>query len=197
MIYSCLSKQVHEIGRGTSYNSYLVRGKDKIVIFDTVKNTYAAPFVENVKAALYTIFPKDPKGDEILNHIDILFVLHTEQDHSGSLEFIYNRSPHAEVWTNSKCYDNLKRFFPASKDWRVKVLKDNEISNIGGLSAHLIETPLLHWPDSSMVYIKELKVLLTSDAFGQHVGTTAKTSEEADEDALLLDMKAYYAQVFA
>ena len=42
---------VHEIGRGTSYNSFLIKDK-QICIIDTVKENFCHEFVQNIKACL-------------------------------------------------------------------------------------------------------------------------------------------------
>jgi flavorubredoxin len=41
-----------------------------------------------------------------------------------------------------------------------------------------LETPMLHWPDSMMTYIREDKLLISQDAFGQHYATAARFDDE-------------------
>ncbi|HNY34373.1 MAG TPA: MBL fold metallo-hydrolase, partial [Methanothrix soehngenii] len=57
---------------GTSYNSYLVRGKNKIALIDAVDSTMADMLKENLNAL----------G---IKKIDYIILQHAEQDHTGSL----------------------------------------------------------------------------------------------------------------
>jgi len=59
--------------QGTSYNAYLVQGKEKIALLDTVDPTMSAPFLEQ--------FAQIEKVDYIIAH-------HGEQDHSGSIPLL-------------------------------------------------------------------------------------------------------------
>ena len=57
---------------GTTYNSYLVRGRDKIALIDTVYPPKADELIAAVKAA----------GVE---RLDYIVANHAEQDHTGSI----------------------------------------------------------------------------------------------------------------
>ena len=37
---------------------------------------------------------------------------------------------------------------------------------------------MLHWPDSMVTYVKEDKVLISQDAFGQHIASSARFDDE-------------------
>jgi flavorubredoxin len=41
-----------------------------------------------------------------------------------------------------------------------------------------LETPMLHWPDSMMTYVIEAKLLISQDAFGQHLASAARFDDE-------------------
>ena len=129
--------------------------------------------------------------------MNIIYTLHTEQDHNGSLRYLYNKCPNATVVISKKGRDNLLRWFPESKDWRIKVVANGEKYTLGDTSLELLETPLLHWTDSTFAYMRERKLFFTSDAFGQHTGNNAGTDSDVGEDDLLVQMKVYYAQVFS
>lgn len=58
---------------GTTYNSYLVRGSEKTVLFDTVKEPFFEEHLEHIRQVC------DP------SEIDYIVVNHTEPDHSGSI----------------------------------------------------------------------------------------------------------------
>jgi len=42
---------------------------------------------------------------------------------------------------------------------------------------------MLHWPDSMMTYVKEAKLLISQDAFGQHIATSSRFDDEFIECA--------------
>lgn len=186
---------VHEIGRGTSYNSFLIKDT-KICIIDTVKENFCFDFVANVKACLAGKQGEEP-DDSILEKVEVIYVLHTEQDHNGSLRYLHSKCPNAEIVIGKKGRDNLLRWFPESKDWKIKVVANGEKYSLGETSLELLETPLLHWTDSTFAYMREKKIFFTSDAFGQHIGNNTGTDSDIGEDDLLIQMKVYYAQVFA
>jgi flavorubredoxin len=62
-----------------------------------------------------------------------------------------------------------------------------------------METPMLHWPDSMMTYIREDKLLISQDVFGQHYASASRFDDEFItcfsvselEDAV----KDYYANI--
>ena len=54
---------------------------------------------------------------------------------------------------------------------------------------------MLHWPDSMVTYVEPDNVLLSSDAFGQHVASSQRFDREVDRHALLDDAKTYYANI--
>ena len=58
---------------------------------------------------------------------------------------------------------------------------------------------MLHWPDSMMTYIKEDKLLISQDAFGQHYASAARFDDEfitCHSVAELDDaVKDYYANI--
>jgi flavorubredoxin len=58
---------------------------------------------------------------------------------------------------------------------------------------------MLHWPDSMMTYVKEAKLLISQDAFGQHLATTARFDDEFVECASQSELDDavidYYANI--
>ena len=67
---------------GTSYNSYLVRGRDKVALIDTVE-----PRTVHVLEAYLQDVPR----------VDYIISNHTEQDHSGSIPWALERYPQARL----------------------------------------------------------------------------------------------------
>ena len=70
---------------GTTYNSYVLKAKDKIVLFETVKEKFFDEWMDKL-------------GDIIdVTKIDYLVVNHTEPDHAGSVERLLELSPHLKI----------------------------------------------------------------------------------------------------
>lgn len=54
---------------------------------------------------------------------------------------------------------------------------------------------MLHWPDSMFSYIPEDKLLISSDAFGQHWATTERFSDQVPAPELMEHSLKYYANI--
>ncbi|RLF76245.1 MAG: FprA family A-type flavoprotein, partial [Thermoplasmata archaeon] len=75
---------------GTSYNAYIVRGRDKTALLDTVD--------PRLKDELF----RDLESLGV-DRIDYVISHHAEQDHSGAIPEVLKRYPEAQVVTNEKC----------------------------------------------------------------------------------------------
>ena len=58
-----------------------------------------------------------------------------------------------------------------------------------------VAVPMAHWPDSMVSYIPEDKILLSNDAFGQHIASTGRFNDEVDQEALWQEALTYYANI--
>jgi len=170
---------------GTTYNNYLILD-ERVTLLDAVKYDFAEVTIGNIKSII------DPLKIEnlVMNHI--------EPDHAGSIEKIMELTPDATICITEKGKKGLDRYFDTSR-WKFNMVKTGDILNIGKRNLLFIETPMLHWPDSMMTYIKEDSVLISQDAFGQHYATASRFDDEfltcfsvSDlEDAV----KDYYANI--
>ena len=64
---------------GTSYNSYIVKGTEKTVLFETSKEPFFEEFLANIREVC------DPAS------LDYIVVNHTEPDHTGSMKRLLER----------------------------------------------------------------------------------------------------------
>jgi anaerobic nitric oxide reductase flavorubredoxin len=85
--------------------------------------------------------------------------------------------PQATVYMTERAKKGLERFFDLSKR-TVKTVKSGDTLSIGQKTLLFLETPMLHWPDSMVTYVKEDKVLISQDAFGQHIASSARFDDE-------------------
>ena len=170
---------------GTTYNNYLILD-EQITLLDTVKHDFSEIAIENIKSLV------DP------SKIKNIVINHIENDHSTSLGNIMHLAPNATIYISDKGKKGLDRFFDTSK-WNMRVVKTGDTLNIGMRTLLFLETPMLHWPDSIMTYVKEDKLLISQDAFGQHYASAARFDDEfltcysvsELEDAV----KDYYANI--
>jgi len=171
--------------QGTTYNNYLILDEE-ITLVDTVKYDFAELCLKNIRNV---IDPSDIKN-VIINHI--------ENDHVSSLDRIMELAPAATVYITERGRQGLERFFDISR-WNIRVVKTGDEINLGRYTLHFIETPMLHWPDSMMTYVKEAKLLISQDAFGQHLATTARFDDEFIECASHAELEDavvdYYANI--
>jgi len=149
---------------GTTYNNYLIMDDD-ITLLDTVKYDFADTTIKNIQSIV------DPAriSNVIINHI--------ENDHATSLGDIMKLAPRANIYITEKGRKGLERFFDLS-GWNIKTVKTGDTLRIGKRTLLFIETPMLHWPDSMMTYIKEEKILISQDAFGQHIASAVRFDDE-------------------
>ncbi len=171
--------------KGTTYNNYLILD-EQITLLDTVKHDFAAVTIDNIKSLI--------EPSKIVNVI----INHIETDHASSIDKIMALTPNATIYISDKGKKGLDRHFDTSK-WKFKVVKTGDTLNIGKYNLLFIETPMLHWPDSIMTYVKEAKLLISQDAFGQHIATAARFDDEFIECASHAELEDsvidYYANI--
>jgi flavorubredoxin len=92
----------------------------------------------------------------------------------------------------------MDRFFDTSK-WKFQIVKTGHTLSTGTKTITFLETPMLHWPDSMMSYIREDRLLISQDAFGQHIASAARFDDEFCDQftvtALEHAVRDYYANI--
>ncbi len=151
--------------RGTSYNSYLIMGSEKIAVIDTVKKGFEQEFISNIKEIV------DP------GKIDYVIVNHTESDHSGALSKLLELAPNAKVYASK----NAKPFLPEilHKDVNPVLVGDGDKLSLGDKTLEFISTPFLHWPDTMTTYLRESKILFPCDYLSCHYSDDTMFDDEA------------------
>lgn len=170
---------------GTTYNSYIVKGSEKIALFETVKAKFFNEYIEKLKEHI------DPKA------IDYIIVDHTEPDHAGSVEMLLDYAPNATVVGSANAIEFLEEI--ANKEFDSIIVDHGDTLDLGNKTLKFISAPFLHWPDSIYTYLPEDKMLFTCDSFGSHYAFDevlySKIPEENMKDyqsALLY----YYTAIF-
>ncbi len=164
---------------GTSYNSYLIQGTDKIALIDAVDTTMADVLIGNLRSL----------G---VKKIDYIIAQHAEQDHSGTIKRLIELYPEAIVAASGKCLDLLMEFDLISKN-RAQEVKDGEKISLGDKTLQFIHAPWVHWPDTMLTYLAEDRILFTCDFLGSHLATSDLYA--ADEATVYESAKRYYAEI--
>ncbi len=163
---------------GTTYNSYLVKGKKYNVLIDAVDPVKSDELISNLEKINIPVH-------YVISH-------HAEQDHSGAIPDVLKFFPEAKVITNDKCKSFLMDllFIP---DERFYVVKDKEKFDIGDRTLEFIFTPWVHWPETMVTYLYEEKILFSCDFFGSHYGTDDITIDI--KEGIFEPAKRYYAEI--
>ncbi len=170
-----------EIVRGATYNAYLIIDK-KITLVDTVKHKFFPEMIERIKQVI------DP------SQIDYIISNHVEMDHSGSLVGMKKIAKDATIVCTQKGKYGLCKYFDCG-DWEFRVVRTGDEIKIGKRTLMFLEMRMLHWPDNMATYVKEDKLLLSNDAFGQHIASVERFDEEIGVDEAIKWAKIYYANI--
>jgi flavorubredoxin len=153
---------------GTTYNSYLVQGSEKIAIIDTVKIKFVDQFMDKVRSLV------DPAK------VDYIIVNHSEGDHSGSLSTLLDHCPNAVVVSTQAAKNFVGNMI--HKPFQSRTVKDGETLDLGGRTLRFIMAPFLHWPDTMFTRLEEENILFSCDAFGAHYcNTRSMFNDELDD----------------
>ncbi len=166
--------------RGTTYNSYLILD-DLIALVDTVKESFFPEMMRRIEEVI------DPGS------IDLVVVNHIEPDHAGAIARLRRKIGNAEFIVSERGVEGLKRYHGG--DLNLFTIKEKPSVSLGRRSLQFLATPMLHWPDSMITYIQEERLLLSNDAFGQHLATSERFDDEADLSVVMREAAKYYANI--
>ncbi len=172
--------------RGGTYNAYLIVD-EKIALVDTVKHGFAERMLDRIREII------DPAS------IDYVIANHVEMDHSGSLPDMMKIVANAELICTEKGKEGLIRHFKGN--WNFRTVKTGDELKLGKKTLSFITAPMLHWPDNMFTYIKEDKILLSNDGFGQHLASSFRFDENIcslvgyECDTVMDEAAKYYANI--
>ncbi len=171
--------------KGTTYNNYLVMDEE-VTLVDTVKYDFAARTLKNIANIV------DPA------QIKNVVINHVENDHASSLDRVMALAPDARIFITERGLQVIERFFDTSS-WNITTVKTGDEVKTGKYTLRFLETPMLHWPDSMMTYVPEAKLLISQDAFGQHLATSTRFDDEFSRCASHAELEEavvdYYANI--
>lgn len=164
---------------GTTYNSYLIKGSEKIALIDAVDPTKKNELFKNLKLLK-------------VEKIDYVIANHAEQDHSGAIVEVLKEYPQSVVVTNQKCKTILMDLLLIPSE-RFLTVEDGQTLSLGDKTLEFIFAPWVHWPETMLTYLREDKILFPCDLFGSHLATSDLYA--VDEDMVSSSAKRYYAEI--
>jgi flavorubredoxin len=167
---------------GSTYNAYLILD-DKITLIDTVKKEFVPEMLARVAEVV------DPEK------ITYIVSNHVEMDHSGGLPETVARVKPEKLFCSPPGKEGLSRHY--KQDWPFKVVKTGSELSLGKWTLTFLETPMLHWPDSMMTYLKEEQILFSSDGFGAHLASSDRFDDQLPDypPDYPHQVKKYYANI--
>jgi len=164
---------------GTSYNAYLIRGRNRTVLVDTVDT----PMTEVLLQQLADV-----------PTVDFVVCNHAEPDHAGAIPAVLERYPAAEVLCTAKCKTMLVAGLHIAPD-RIRTVEDDEQLDLGDRTLRFLHMPWVHWPETMVTYLPEERILFSCDFFGSHIATT--DLYVTDEGRVYEAAKRYYGEIMA
>ncbi len=173
--------------QGTTYNAYLVFGKDKVALID---NTYPGTSAQmwGRIAQAFSCENREPI-------IDVIIQNHIERDHSGALVEAHKKFPKAPIYCTEIGKKGLLKHYPKLEGAEFILMKTGMTLDLGGKTLEMVETPLLHWPDSMVTLLVENGLLFSNDAFSQHLCYTQRFDKEIPEYVLMDAAAKFYANL--
>jgi len=167
--------------KGTTYNAYLVLD-EKVTLFDTVKKGFEGDLFHRIHRLI------DPAK------IDYLVVNHVEMDHSGSLVEVVEKVKPEKIFCSQMAQKALVEHFHRT-DWPLVPVESGQTISLGRRKVTFLETRMLHWPDSMFSYLPGEKLLISSDAFGQHWATSERFADQVNASELMSHAAKYYSNI--
>jgi flavorubredoxin/flavin reductase (DIM6/NTAB) family NADH-FMN oxidoreductase RutF len=167
---------------GTTYNSFLVRGK-RTALIDTSHLKFESTWLPLLQEQI------DPKA------IDHLIVSHTEPDHSGLIGHLIDLNPEIEIVGSKVAIQFLEN--QVHRPFKSRAVKSGEELDLGtnpesGVQHRFefLSAPNLHWPDTIFSFDHGTGILYTCDAFGLHY--CSDDVFDVDPGAIAPDFRFYY-----
>lgn len=163
--------------RGTTYNSYVIKGAEKVALVDASHEKFRQLYIDTLKGVV------DPAT------IDYIVCSHTEPDHSGLIGDILDLAPNATVLGSKVCLAFLANL--VQKPFKQQAVKGGDVIDLGGgHELKYIMAPNLHWPDTMFTFDPATRLMYTCDAFGSHYCT--EDMFDTDLQAVLPHYRFYY-----
>ena len=165
--------------QGTTYNAYLVKGKDKVALIDTVNPGFEIELENRINNVAS------------VSQIDYVVMNHAEPDHAGAIPHMLAVNDKAKLVCTKMGAQAAQTYFKVPEE-RITLVKDNYAIELGGKTLKFIEAPMLHWPETMFTYLLQDKILFTCDFFGMH---TAYGFYDNEVDELNSFAQRYFGEI--
>jgi flavorubredoxin len=167
---------------GTSYNAYLIVGKEKTALIDTVNPGFEKDLVDKIAQHM------DPAK------IDYVIMNHAEPDHANAAKHVLGIAKNAKLVAGAKGKEAAMMYFDIDAS-RIDVVDESSRIDLGGKTLKFVDAPWLHWPETIFTYLEEDKILFPCDFFGSHLAVGAFYSDEYGDEKALDMAKLYFAEI--
>lgn len=176
--------------RGTSYNAYLVKGREKTALIETAKEGFLEQYLKNIEA----VVP--------FESVDYLIINHTEPDHAGIIPELLKRNSKLQLVGTSSAIAFIAQII--NQPFNSRVVKKGDTLDLGGRELSFYPAPNLHWPDTMFTFDSLSKALFTCDFLGAHHAFApllmSKLEDKADyyksAEKYFMDIMSPFAQPF-
>ena len=165
--------------KGTSYNAYLVIGRNGNALIDTVNPGFEKELEGKIRSLT------------IPEEIDYVIMNHAEPDHAGAVPYMMKIASKAKLITTSRGARMAQVFYRIPQG-RIKAVGDGETVSLGDKTLCFIEASMLHWPETMFTYLEEDKVLFPCDFFGSHLASGVYSDEVED---LAVHAQRYWGEI--
>ncbi len=173
-------ESIWEIPEGISYNSYVLFGPEKTVVFDAVDARFSIDYLELLRELISP------------NEIDYIILQHLEPDHTGALPALLSEAKRAKVVSSLRGLDIAKAYYGVEGG----IVASGPMDLGGGEALEFLDVPWVHWPETFFSIWRD--VLFTCDGFGAYGALLGRAfSNQYGHSELLWLMKKYYANVIS
>lgn len=166
--------------RGTSYNAYLVQGREKTALIDGVKAGFSQEWLDRLKSVV------------ALDRVDYLVGNHLEPDHSGAYLKALEHMPRARVVVSKNARTFLQEL--TNQELDPLLVGTGDSLDLGGKTLQFLTAPFLHWPDSMFTYVPEDAILFSCDFFGAHLSQEAFFDDQVGD--YTRELQYYFDHIF-
>ena len=146
----------YALQRGTTANSYLIRGK-KTALFDPPGESFTENFLAQLRERID------------VTQLDYVILGHVNPNRAVTLDALLKLAPQITFICSNPGAIALRNLLP-ERNLEIKVMRGEETLNLGG-GHRLLFTPIPtpRWPDGLASYDPKTQILFTDKFFGAHV----------------------------
>jgi flavorubredoxin len=147
---------IMKTANGSSYNAYLIKTSEGVIIVDTVKIEFQEQFFKKIES--------------LCSYDEIKYVIlhHLEPDHAGAIPELMNRvNDDVKVLISPQATAMLKAITKRD-NIDFETVWTNKSLKLGEKTIKFLTTPYLHWPETMSSYVEEDGLLFSGDVFGSH-----------------------------